>query len=484
MLRNLKLSQRIFLGMLIVVLFTSASIAIITVFSFNEFTRKYSLELLKDKEKEVIAAIDYELDRYPETATSENIYNVLENVILGIADVHKTDINVFDTRGNLMLTTEPKEYPIQVLPQKVLDSLNRNLEYIEVPIDLDNGKNYFTTYRYINNFKNEPVAIINLPYHTDNVFFKEQLHQLLQMFAVIMLFVIFVGGYLSWFMSNQITRKIKVISNKIKQTDVVIHNKPIVYRDRDEIKALVDSYNEMLEKLNQQSNVLALTEREDAWREVAKQVAHEIKNPLTPMRMLIQNYVRKFDPSDLDAPTRLKDLSETLITQIDTLSQIAEAFSDFAKMPIRNDEKIEVVETMRAAIEIFPSNAIHFKTSLDKLYLNFDKIYLIRIVTNLTKNAMQAIPHDRKPDINIMLQKTKDWIVIRISDNGIGIPPHVGDKIFEPKFTTTTGGMGLGLAMVKKIVEDYNGEIRYLSEVNRGTEFTIKLPYINDSAFV
>lgn len=485
MLRGLKLSQRIFFAMLIVVLFTSVSIAIITIFSFNEQTRKFTLELLKNKEKEVIAAIDYELDRYPELATDENIYDVLENVILGISDVHKTEINVFDTRGNLILTTEPSEYPAHVLPQNVLDSLDQNLMHIEIPVNIENGKTYFTTYRYITNFKNEPVAIINLPYHTNEMMFKKQLYDLLKMFAAIMLFVLIVSGYLSWLMSNQITKKIKVISNKIKQTDVVIHNKPIYYRDRDEIKPLVDSYNEMLDKLNHQSNLLALTEREEAWREVAKQVAHEIKNPLTPMRMLIQNYVRKYNSKeDPKAQERLNDLAETLITQIDTLSEIAEAFSDFAKMPIRKDEKIEVVETMKNAIDIFPSETIHFKSSVEKLYIDFDKIYLVRIITNLTKNAMQAIPHDRKPEVNIFLQKTKDWVVIRISDNGVGIPPHLGDKIFEPKFTTTTGGMGLGLAMVKKIIEDYNGEIRYLSEMGRGTEFIIKLPYFNESAFV
>jgi len=484
MFSGLKLSQRIFFAMLMIVMFTSISIAVITIFSFNRQTREFSINLLQKKEKEVIAAIDYELDRYPEIATNENIYDVLENVILGISEIHKTDINVFDTRGNLMLTTEPNEHQAHLLPQSVLDSLNRNLEYLEIPVDEESETTYFTTYRYINNFRNEPVAIINLPYHTDSLMFKDQLYGLLQMFAAIMVFVIIVSGYLSWLMSNQITRKIKVVSNKIKQTDVVIHNKPILYRDNDEIKPLVDSYNEMLEKLNQQSNLLALTEREEAWREVAKQVAHEIKNPLTPMRMLIQNYVRKYNKDEPEAEEKLNDLAETLITQIDTLSQIAEAFSDFAKMPIRHDEKLEVVETLRTAIEIFPNHFIHFKTSIDKLYLDFDKIYLVRIVTNLTKNAMQAIPHDRKPEINIMLQKTKDWIVIRISDNGIGIPPHLGDKIFEPKFSTTNGGMGLGLSMVKKIVEDYNGEIRYLSEVNRGTEFTIKLPYLNEKAFV
>lgn len=484
MFRNLKLSHRIFAAMFVVMLFTSLSVLIITIYSFRDQNQKYTEELLKRKEKEVNKAIEYELDRYSELASDENIYDVLENVILGISDIHKTDINVFDTRGNLMLTSEPGSVTTRVLPQRVLDSLSRNLEYLEIPVEMEKNQTFLTTYRYITNFRNEPVAIINLPYRSDNLLFEEDMRSLLQRFGGIMLIVLVVLGFLSWWMANQITRKIQIISGKIKQTDVVIHNKPIIYKDKDEIKTLVDAYNEMLEKLNQQSNMLALTEREEAWREMAKQVAHEIKNPLTPMRMMIQNYVRKYDPKDPESEEKLKYLSDTLVTQIDTMSAIAEAFSDFARMPMRKDEEIEIIETIQAALEIFPENSVFFKSSTKELKLNFDKIYLIRIITNLVKNAIQAIPHGKNPEVNVKLNKVKDWIVIRISDNGVGIPPHLGDKIFEPKFTTTTGGMGLGLAMVKKIIEDYNGEIRYTSEMGAGTEFTIKIPYLNEPSFI
>ncbi|MFV0304982.1 MAG: sensor histidine kinase [Moheibacter sp.] len=481
MFKKLKLSQRVFGAMFIVILFTAISVLFITIYNFREQNRNFSEVLLKNKEKQVIDAIDYELDSYPDLATSQNIYDVLENSILGIADIHKTDINVFDVRGNLMLTTEPNDVPTRVLPQRVLDSLSQNLEYLEVPFKTDDGKMALTTYRYVNNFKNQPVAIINLPYKSSNSLFEEDKRALLNRFAGVLFFILLSGGVLSWLMANQITRKIELIANKIKQTDVVIHNRPIEYPYNDEIKPLVDSYNEMLKKLNHQSNLLALTEREEAWREMAKQVAHEIKNPLTPMRMLIQNYVRKYDPSDPGSVEKLKDLSDTLVTQIDTMSAIAEAFSDFARLPLRKDEEIDVVDTIKTALEIFPENYIQFTPSVKELKINFDKIYLIRIITNLVKNAIQAVPQGQKPEVTVNLQKMKDHIVFRISDNGVGIPPHLGNKIFEPKFTTTTGGMGLGLAMVKKIVEDYSGDIRYISEENHGTEFIISIPHVQNT---
>lgn len=477
MLNRLNLSQRIFAAMFLVLLFTSVSIIFITTYNFQEQNRIFAEDLLKAKEKQVIAAIDYELDRYPNLATDQNIYDVLENVILGISDIHKTDINVFDVRGNLMLTTESADIPARVLPDRVLDSLSRNLEYLEIPVDVGKGNTYLATYQYINNYKGEPVAIVNLPYKSEDALFKDNMYALLSRFAGLLILVLIVGGFLSWIMAKQITKKIALIAGKIKQTDVVIHNKPIDYQQKDELKPLVDSYNEMLEKLNHQSNLLAITEREEAWREVAKQVAHEIKNPLTPMRMMIQNYVRKYSPEDPESKEKLNDLSETLVTQIDTMSAIAEAFSDFARMPLRKDEEIDVVDTIETALEIFPEKNIKFDSSVKELKIHFDKIYLIRIVTNLVKNAIQAVPIERKPEIHVYLQKMKGVLVIRVSDNGVGIAPHIGDKIFEPKFTTTTGGMGLGLAMVKKIVEDYNGNIRYQSEEGRGTEFIIKFPY-------
>lgn len=481
MLNHLKLSQRIFVALLMVIILTAGFVVLITIYNFQTHAVIYAEKNLKVKEKEVLASIDYELDRFPETATAENIFTILQNSILGIADIHKTDINVFDTRGNLILSTEANQTVNRVIPKQVLDSLSRNLEYLEVPVGNNKGKQVLTTYQYINNFNNEPVAIVNIPYKSDDSLMRASMHALLNQFAGVLLFIVIAGIFLSWFIAKHITSKIEIIADKIKKTDVVIHNKPIDYQRDDELKPLVDSYNEMLEKLNHQSNLLALTEREEAWREMAKQVAHEIKNPLTPMRMMIQNYVRKYDPSDPNAKEKLNDLSDTLVAQIDTMSAIAEAFSDFARMPSRNDEEIDVVDTIKTALEIFPENTVEFKPSVSELKMNFDRIYLIRIVTNLIKNAIQAVPMDRQPEIQLALQSLKDHIIIRIADNGVGIPPKLGDKIFEPKFTTTTGGMGLGLAMVKKIVEDYNGEIRYISQENQGTEFIIRIPYVKAS---
>ncbi|MGB6092384.1 MAG: ATP-binding protein [Moheibacter sp.] len=478
MFNHLKLSQKIFLALFLVILLTAVSILMITLINYRKHSLSFAEENLKIKEREVLASIDYELDKVPVKVNQDNIFSLLQNSILGISDIHKTDINVFDTRGNLIISTESEEPVERVIPKQVLDSLSRNLEFLKIPIRTKGGKQILTTYRYLNDIQGHPIAIVNIPYKSDDSLIKNNMHKLLNRYAGVMIFILIFGGFISWFLAKKITQRIDLIAAKIKQTDVVVHNRPIGYEQNDEFKPIVDSYNEMLDKLNHQSNLLALTEREDAWREMAKQVAHEIKNPLTPMRMLIQNYVRKYNPDDPNAKEKLDDLSETLISQIDTMSAIAEAFSDFARLPVRNDEEIDVAETIRTALEVFPRDSVQFNSSAKELKINFDRIYLIRIITNLVKNSIQAIPEERKPEISVSLQKIKDYIIIRVTDNGMGIPPHLGDKIFEPKFTTTTGGTGLGLAMVKKIVEDYNGEIRYISEEGRGTEFIIRIPYV------
>lgn len=478
MFNHLRLSQKIFLALFLVILMTAISILMVTLINYRKHSLSFAEENLKIKEREVLASIDYELDKVPVKVTQDNIFSLLQNSILGISDIHKTDINVFDTRGNLIISTEMEEPVERVIPKQVLDSLSRNLEFLKIPIRTKGRKQILTTYRYLNDIQGHPIAIVNIPYKSDDSLLKNNMHKLLNRYAGVMFFILIFGGFISWFIAKKITKRIDLIAAKIKQTDVVIHNRPIGYELNDEFKPIVDSYNEMLDKLNHQSNLLALTEREDAWREMAKQVAHEIKNPLTPMRMLIQNYVRKYNPEDPNAKEKLNELSETLISQIDTMSAIAEAFSDFARLPVRNDEEIDVAETIRTALEVFPRDSVQFNSSAKELKINFDRIYLIRIITNLVKNSIQAIPEDRKPDISVFLQKIKDYIIIRVTDNGMGIPPHLGDKIFEPKFTTTTGGTGLGLAMVKKIVEDYSGEIRYISEEGRGTEFIIRIPYV------
>ena len=202
----------------------------------------------------------------------------------------------------------------------------------------------------------------------------------------------------------------------------------------------------MIDQLEESAVKLATSEREQAWREMAKQVAHEIKNPLTPMRLTVQSFQRKFDSNDEHIHQKVEEYSKTLIQQIDTMSSIASAFSNFAKMPAQQNEMLNVVEITRLALDIFSEDYIVFKSDRKDIKAKFDRTQLIRVITNLVKNGIQAIPDEQEDKrIVVRVSEENNHVVIEVSDNGIGISEENSQKIFEPKFTTKSSGMGLGL---------------------------------------
>ena len=283
---------------------------------------------------------------------------------------------------------------------------------------------------------------------------------------------------LALLLSKYITSTLKTIADKINETRLEKRNKKIdIGSSSEEISTLVNSYNSMIDELEESAVKLATSEREQAWREMAKQVAHEIKNPLTPMRLSVQSFQRKFDPNDENIHQKLDEYTKTLIQQIDTMSSIAAAFSNFAKMPAQQNESLNVTSIVKLALDIFSEDYITFESVDHEVKANFDRTQLIRVVTNLVKNSIQAIgTHTVSPKIEVRVSSENDMVKITVSDNGSGISAENKEKIFEPKFTTKTSGMGLGLAMVKNIVETYKGSITFTSQEGQGTTFTVTFP--------
>ena len=282
---------------------------------------------------------------------------------------------------------------------------------------------------------------------------------------------------MAYFISEYITRSIKTVSDKINQTTFEKRNEKILLEDASsEIYNLVNAYNSMVDELSESAAKLAKSEREHAWREMAKQVAHEIKNPLTPMRLTVQSFEQRFDPADPNIKVKVHEFCKSLIQQVDTMSSIASAFSSFAEMPKQRREELNVVEVVKLALDIFNEDYIHYFYDQEKLIAKLDKTQLIRVVTNLVKNAIQSIEEVENPKIEVRVKEDNGAITITVADNGKGIAVEDKNRIFEPKFTTKSSGMGLGLAMVKSIVEAYNGEISFISEINKGTVFTVSLP--------
>ena len=324
-----------------------------------------------------------------------------------------------------------------------------------------------------------PLWILNLPYYDDDNLNSYELESFLIILGEVYFFLFILSIIISYFVSQYMTKAISEIALKMKQTRLDKRNSKIKINARSkEVKSLVESYNNMVDMLDKNVKELSKSNKEQAWREMAKQVAHEIKNPLTPMKLSVQSFERDFR-NDKKNKDKVEDFSQTIIQQIDTMSSIASAFSNFAEMPTQQGEKLNIVKAVRLSLEIFKEKHIVFKSNEDKIIINIDRPQIVRIMTNLIKNAVQACENTNSPSIKVSIKKMSKTVSISVRDNGNGIPLNIRKNIFEPNFTTKSGGMGLGLGMVKNLVNSYEGKIDFESKVNKGTTFKITFPTLD-----
>lgn len=478
--RNLSLSSRIFFYMILLVVLASILIAVVTVYQYNEQSQDYHQKRLERKEAQLVSSINYVLKASTWEVKPSNLPLIFKDKIYEIANIHNVTFNLYDLNGELVKTSKPRlenDLITQQLSGYILDTLSQisSKRFVEKNQLLDG--NYRASYLVLNDPSSKPLAILNVPYYDDNSLNSAELTEFLGRLGYAYIIMILVAIIFAYFMSKFITKSLKAISDKMHKTRFEKQNKKIALEGvTTEIKSLVESYNAMIDDLEDSAKKLASSEREQAWREMAKQVAHEIKNPLTPMRLSVQSFQRKFDPKDNNIHKKVDEYSKTLIQQIDTMSKIAEAFSNFAKMPVQNLETLNIVQVVERALEIFSADQVKFHSAATKIMATVDKDQVNRVITNLVKNAIQSIPESRPPNIEVVLVEDLKGVHIRVIDNGIGIEPSIGEKIFQPKFTTKTSGMGLGLPMVKNIIETYRGTISFETKLGEGTTFTVTFP--------
>jgi nitrogen fixation/metabolism regulation signal transduction histidine kinase len=282
------------------------------------------------------------------------------------------------------------------------------------------------------------------------------------------------------FVSTWVTSPLRALQESFSKVQLGKYNKPIYYSAKDEIGALVDDYNHKLEELAFKTQKLAQSERESAWREMAKQVAHEIKNPLTPMKLSLQQLQRVYNPENPISKEQLNKISASLIEQIDALAKIANEFSNFAKLPKANEQQLDLVAFLESVILVFRQEEkvrISFECEVKEAFIMGDKDLLLRVFNNLITNAIQAIPSDKNGEIHISILPIEELNIFQIAvrDNGIGIAKEAQASIFVPYFTTKTTGTGLGLAMTKQIIEQHRGKIWFETTQNEGTRFYVEL---------
>ncbi|CAM2739147.1 HAMP domain-containing protein [Flavobacterium succinicans] len=479
----LSLRTRIFLSMIVVIVVSSVLLASISILQFKNEARDYHQERLERKETAVKEHINYVLSTTTYPLIQNNLPLIFKDKIHELSQIHNVEINIYSLEGHLLKSSKESfsiDKKAPPVPKYILKLVRSSIDKRFVDIKSVDGVKKRSSYSQIKDDKFKPLGVLNLPYTEDDSFYQKELQSFLIRLGQVYSFMLIVAFALAYFLATYITKSLKTIADKMSQTNIEQKNEKIVLdANSREINLLIRSYNEMVDKLEKSALKLAQSEREGAWREMAKQVAHEIKNPLTPMRLTVQSFQRKFDPNADNVKQKLNEYSETLIQQIDIMSAVASAFSNFASMPAQQNETLNVVEVVELALDIFNEEYIVFESQYPAIISSMDRSQLIRVITNLVKNAIQAIPEmQEEKSIKVVVKRTQDQVVISVQDNGVGVSQDAISKIFEPKFTTKSSGMGLGLGIIKNIIENYNGTITFETQLGKGTTFRVTLPII------
>ncbi len=406
----------------------------------------------------------------------------LEKTVTDLSLIHGLDVNVYSSTGDLKASSLALPYIKGVVSTKA-DPLaffhlgrGREIQYFQK--EHIGNLNFVSDYIPVTDSSGQEIAYLNIPYFTSQTRLKEEISNFLVTIINLNAFIFLIAGMVALIITNRITRSFSFISDKMKLINLGSHNEAIEWRRNDEIGALVKEYNRMLAKLEASAAALARTERESAWQEMAKQVAHEIKNPLTPMKLSMQ-FLQKSIQND--APN-IKELSAkvsaTLVEQIDHLANIAGEFSRFANIEKSNPELFNLNEALLSLKQLHiadTNNQFTWKLLAEEVIILADKTHINRILTNLILNGLQAVPAGIKPLITVTEKRNEETVEIKITDNGSGISEEVKQKIFTPNFTTKSSGTGLGLAMCKRMVEQAGGTISYETS-EAGTSFFVTLP--------
>lgn len=413
----------------------------------------------------------------------DNFLEKMQAVIDRISEIHAVDANLYDLDGNQMVSSLPLPYSKGVISKKMHPvayyHLNKKKE-VQFFEEEQIGKLLFlSNYVPVIDASGREYAYLNIPYFTSESKLQEEIANFLVTIINLNAFIFLVAGIIALFITNRITRSFSFISNKMKAVNLGQLNEAIDWKRNDEIGELVKEYNKMVSKLDASAAALAKSEREGAWREMARQVAHEIKNPLTPMKLSLQYLQKSIDGKAENVQELTANVAKTLVEQIEHLNHIAGEFSQFANIGNPKNEIFELNEVIKQVIELHTvDDRIHIGTNMAGLQVmvNTDRTQMNRLFTNLILNALQAIPADRNVQINIEETIKDGFVLIQVSDNGNGIHESLQSKIFIPNFTTKTSGTGLGLAMCKGIVEQAKGKIWFETEAGVGTTFFVELP--------
>jgi signal transduction histidine kinase len=459
-----------------------ATFLVVLFVTVNYFVRNYSetqKDGLRQKANEIASKLSSKVN-------IDAVYDKYQTgLVYDLAEYYNTDINLYRADGTLLVSTNDRLIEESVRGRLMNPSVYRKMANLGSSTSLINESlgdlDYISSYTALLNKDLKVKGYLNLPYFSNRKDLYRDISEyavtIINLFALVFAIMIVIA----YLVAQRIALPLNLIRKQLASIKIGERNQPLDWDKNDEIGLLVKEYNKMIVELENSLNLLAESERQGAWREMAKQVAHEIKNPLTPMRLSLQHLQFSLQRNDENLKDKIQKTSELLIRQIDSLSQMAEEFSSFAKMPEPKLERVNLVQVVSDAVLLLGKESdmpIEWKFASDDVHVQADPLQLGRVFTNILKNAIQSIPEGRTGEIAAELKLKDKRVVVEFRDNGKGIPESLRDKIFSPNFSTKNSGMGLGLAISKKIVEQLGGSIAYQTKVGEGTKFTIELPVV------
>ena len=468
---------RILLSMLLVIVLALAGTMYVAWDFAGDQEEAYNARRLVRKEASVERSLNYTLDRLPDTLRTADIPGAFSDRICELADIHGMDIALYRPDGRLLTQstlTDGTGSNIQ-LPPDILGALSKSNERIQGASE----EQVVNVYWNVWDNRSNPLGIVGVRYEKRALEagdFKAFWSQLAPLYIVL-----FLGGaILAAILSNGLVRHLRVIRDRMRELEPGVQQTPIQYDRSDAIGELVDQYNALLEALQDAVQELAKREREGAWRMMAMQVAHEIKNPLTPIKLGAQQLERAWSDQRDDFDERIRRYTRVVVEQIDILSEIAQDFSMLAAVGLGEREDVDLKNALGEVIELYRQSHPEVRWQLDvpddAVTMLGSKQHVTRALNNLISNAVDATKEVDVPTIHATIECVSNRAVIRVRDNGVGIEPDRIEAIFQPRFTLKKHGTGLGLTITQSIAHQLGGSISVESKVGFGSDFTLSLP--------
>jgi len=437
---------------------------------------------LTEKTNSVLIELQHKLSSLTDLKDEDS--EVLHQLLRKFSLVFFSDINLYDKSGKLIATSRPEIFEKNLL-SSYINPLAFNAIFNDNSLNFITEENigslkYYSAFVPINLNNDSPIGIVNLPYFARQTQITKSYYIMLSYLINIYVIISIIGALIAIIFSRYLTKPLVLLQESLATIRIDKHNEKIQWNKNDEIGLLINEYNIMVDKLEQSADLLKHSERESAWREVARQIAHEIKNPLTPMKLNVQYLEKAYNTNDPEFSSKIKSISKSLITQIDVLNDVAEMFSDFAKSKSLKFIRVNLKNIITSSVNLFNQKAnvsiiANYSNDNDIITLGFEKD-ILRVINNILKNAIQSLDNTKEGKIVIDVEHDSKFIAIAITDNGKGIPNEMKSKIFHPYFTTKTSGTGLGLAIVKNIMNEIGGKVSFENAENNGTRFLLLFP--------